>query len=82
VGDRIELGVAATGGDTLVFHAGTKREGSALTTAGGRVVTVTGLGRTLEDAQRAAYDRVATIRWRGEHHRSDIGHRALARAES
>lgn len=76
-GDRIEgLGAALPEG-TFVFHAGTKREGEAIVTSGGRILTVGARAATFEDARRAAYEAVARIRWRGEHHRTDIGHRAL-----
>jgi phosphoribosylamine-glycine ligase len=34
---------------------------------------------SLTEARASAYQAVARIRWRGEHHRGDIGHRALAR---
>ncbi|HEY8073372.1 MAG TPA: phosphoribosylamine--glycine ligase [Labilithrix sp.] len=60
-----------------IFHAGTKRAGDAVVTSGGRVLTVGARGATLAAARDAAYDLVTRIHWRGEHHRSDIGHRAL-----
>ena len=79
VGDRIE-GLDVTVAEGMqVFHAGTKREGDAIVTAGGRILTVTAHAPTLERARANAYGTVDTIRWRGEHHRQDIGHRALAR---
>jgi phosphoribosylamine--glycine ligase len=42
------------------------------------VLTVGAHGSTLEDAARIAYDVVGCIHWEGEHHRRDIGRRALA----
>jgi phosphoribosylamine--glycine ligase len=78
-GDRIEgLGSTFPSG-SYVYHAGTKGDGSDVVTAGGRVLTVGARGATLAEARDRAYDAVGRIRWRGEHHRSDIGHRALAR---
>ena len=67
--------------DVLVFHAGTQEVGGRLVTAGGRVLTVTGLGGTL--AQAAARSRAAAhaIRFEGKHYRGDIGWRELARDE-
>ena len=65
-------------GSATVYHAGTKREGGALCTAGGRVLGVTARGRTLNDAVAAAYRAVSTIRFEGEHHRRDIGRKAGA----
>ncbi len=77
-GDRIEgLDAAAVPG-TYVYHAGTRRDGDATVTSGGRVLTVGARATTLREARDLAYAAVARLRWRGEHHRSDIGHRALA----
>jgi phosphoribosylamine--glycine ligase len=76
-GDRIEgLEVRPPPG-AHVYHAGTKREGEAFVTAGGRVLTVAAEAGSLAEARTRAYALVERIRWRGEHHRSDIGHRAL-----
>jgi len=63
--------------DVLVFHAGTKRDGEALVTSGGRVLGVTALGATLAEAQQKAYANAARIRFEGMHYRTDIGNRAL-----
>lgn len=63
-----------------VFHAGTAPgDREAVVTAGGRVLAVGGRGATLDDAAAIAYRTVAKIAWPGEHHRSDIGHRARSR---
>jgi phosphoribosylamine--glycine ligase len=68
---------------TKVFHAGTARDGrGTLVTAGGRVLCVGALGDSLAAAHAAAYVRVRGIRFRGAQYRSDIGHRALSRADS
>lgn len=56
-----------------VFHAGTEEEDGRVVTAGGRVLAVTGLGATLEEARARAYAAVRRIRFRGVHHRRDIG---------
>jgi phosphoribosylamine---glycine ligase len=61
-----------------VLHAGTKREGEALVTAGGRVLGVTARGATLGAAQGLAYEAVARIHFRGMHYRRDIAARAIA----
>lgn len=63
----------------FVFHAGTKQEGARVVTSGGRILTVGARAATFEDARARAYEVVGRIRFRGEHHRSDIGHRALGR---
>src|SRR5262249_33193297 len=65
----------------VVFHAATRRSAEGrVVTDGGRVLGVTALGKTVPDAVAEAYVAVGKIAWRGMHHRTDIGHRALARA--
>ena len=64
-------------GDIIVFHAGTKREGEKLLTAGGRVLNVTATGTNLQDALSKAYVGVAQISFEGAQYRSDIGRRSL-----
>jgi phosphoribosylamine---glycine ligase len=76
-GDAIEGLEATPPAGTYVYHAGTKRDGAAVVTAGGRVLTVGAHAASLAEARDLAYAAVGNIRWRGEHHRSDIGHRAL-----
>ncbi len=63
----------------FVFHAGTENKGDSVVTSGGRVLTVGAYGASFRAARDLAYETVARISWRGEHHRSDIGHHALAR---
>lgn len=79
-GDPIEgLEAVAALPEVCVHHAGTRREGEHIVTAGGRILDVTALGADLEDAARRAYDAVQMIRFRGMQFRRDIAHRALAR---
>ncbi|MCX7983893.1 MAG: phosphoribosylamine--glycine ligase [Bacteroidetes bacterium] len=63
----------------IVFHAGTRREGKDLVTAGGRVLSVTALGlhNELEQTIRRAYEAVQKISFDGAYYRSDIGKKAL-----
>ncbi len=63
----------------VVFHAGTKREGGDLVTAGGRVVGVTASGADLAGSMKAAYTAVDKIHFAGMHYRKDIGNRGLRR---
>ena len=56
-----------------VFHAGTMREGSQLTTRGGRVLGVTAAGPSLEAALHSAYLGVEQIHFEDMHYRKDIG---------
>ena len=64
-------------GDVLVYHAGTKRQGHDVVTAGGRVLGVTGVGAQFTDAMQRAYDMVRTISFSGCHYRTDIAQRAI-----
>lgn len=59
--------------DLAVFHAGTKRDGDQIVTAGGRVLGVTGLGDTLADARRRVYSVVEQIHFDGAQYRTDLG---------
>jgi len=63
--------------DVAVFHAGTKRVGSEYHTSGGRVLGVTALGATYEEAISKAYDAVGVIDFEGMYYRRDIGKKAL-----
>ncbi|NTU68049.1 MAG: phosphoribosylamine--glycine ligase [Chlorobiaceae bacterium] len=72
----IDPTVALIDGAT-VFHAGTKREGSKLLTAGGRVLSVTALGGSLKDALDKAYEGIGKIHFEGACFRRDIGAKAL-----
>jgi phosphoribosylamine--glycine ligase len=78
-GDRIDGLDEPLPPGAFVFHAGTTQgsEEGSVVTSGGRVLTVGASAPTLEDAARIAYAAVARIRWDGEHHRKDIGNRAL-----
>lgn len=62
-----------------VFHAGSAIEGDEVVTTGGRVLCVVGLGANVLEARNKAYEIADEISWAGEFHRSDIGHRAIAR---
>jgi phosphoribosylamine--glycine ligase len=63
----------------MVFHAGTKREGDRLVTAGGRVLGVTARGKDLKASIDRAYNAVSRIRFDGMHYRKDIGVKGLRR---
>lgn len=59
--------------DSFVFQAGTINEGERVLTNGGRVLSVTGEGKTLSEAMTRAYKGVSCIQWEGLYFRSDIG---------
>jgi len=64
-----------------VFHAGTAIKNERTVTAGGRVLGVTAVGKTLEKAIEQAYKAVDCIQWTGCYCRRDIGAKALRRPE-
>jgi phosphoribosylamine---glycine ligase len=55
-----------------VFHAGTRRDHDAFVTSGGRVLYVSALGATIDDARARAYEAAAHIEWPGRYFRRDI----------
>ena len=62
--------------ETYIFHAGTKMIDNDVVTTGGRVLGVTGIGTTLQDALDRAYFAANGIRFSGKYFRRDIGWRA------
>jgi phosphoribosylamine--glycine ligase len=74
------LAEAAACGGVMLFHAGTRRkEDGTLVTSGGRVLGVTGVGHTLRQARRTAYDATRRVRFTGMHFRTDIALKGLRR---
>ncbi|ANB07243.1 phosphoribosylamine--glycine ligase [Streptomyces ambofaciens] len=63
-----------------VLHAGTRSEGDAVVSAGGRVLSVTATGTDLTEARDRAYRAVARIGLDGSQHRTDIAAKAAAEA--
>ncbi len=61
----------------FVFHAGTALKDGQVTTNGGRVLGVTGLGEDIPRAIERTYQAVKKISWDGVHYRTDIGQKAL-----
>jgi phosphoribosylamine--glycine ligase len=79
-GDAITgLDDAARMEELFVFHAGTAVADGRTVTAGGRVLGVTALGGTVQEAIDRAYRGVAAISWDGVQYRRDIGRKALNR---
>ena len=60
-----------------VYHAGTREQNGQILTNGGRVIDVTALGATFEDARNLAYAACEKIDFEGKTLRHDIGLRAL-----
>ena len=81
-GVPISIGADAESDDRIVFHAGTAWVDGSLVTAGGRVLAVTGLGATLQEATAASLEGADAIEFEGKVLRRDIGWREFARAEA
>jgi phosphoribosylamine---glycine ligase len=75
--DGIEEAASVPG--VTVLHAGTRRVCDAIVADGGRVLAITALGDTIEEARERAYEAVDRIRWPDGFYRTDIGWRAIAR---
>ncbi|MEI5099063.1 phosphoribosylamine--glycine ligase [Streptomyces sp. PmtG] len=78
-GDPIEgldAVVAQDAPDAYVLHAGTRRDGDAVVSAGGRVLSVTAIGTDLNEARERAYAAVSRIRLDGSQYRTDIAEKA------
>ena len=67
------LDEAAALQDVTIFHAGTRRDGGEVVTAGGRVLGVAALGASLADARGRAVQACERIRFEGAQFRRDIG---------
>lgn len=63
---------------SIVFHAGTAlAEDGTLTTNGGRVLGVTGIGKDIAEARERAYAAASRIQFEGKQNRTDIAMKAL-----
>jgi phosphoribosylamine---glycine ligase len=77
-GDPITL--PETPPDVHVFHAGTARDGEGrLVTAGGRVLAVTAVAESFEEARTLSREYAERVEFAGRHLRTDIGWREAAR---
>ncbi len=69
-------GLESAGQEAIVFHAGTRVDGGRVVTAGGRVLTVTATGQSVDEAAARAYSVAQQVHFEGAHYRHDIGHHA------
>jgi phosphoribosylamine---glycine ligase len=76
-GTAIEGVADAEAAGALVFHAGTAMRDGSLVTNGGRVLDVTALGGTVDEARRRAYEACELISFDGMRFRRDIAERAV-----
>ncbi len=60
-------------GKALIFHAGTKMVHTEVVTDGGRVLAITGKGKSLLEAKNNAYACTSAISWQDVYFRKDIG---------
>ncbi|OIQ00278.1 MAG: phosphoribosylamine--glycine ligase [Zetaproteobacteria bacterium CG2_30_46_52] len=64
---------------TYVFHAGTAEKEGEIVNVGGRVLGVTTLADSVQEAQEKVYKALENMDWPGGFYRKDIGYRAVAR---
>lgn len=67
--------------DVMLFFSGVKCKNSAYLTDGGRVLSVTALGNTLNEARDKAYNNVHKISFDGMHYRNDIAMKGIKKLE-
>lgn len=80
LGDAIEdIAAAEEVPGVSVYHAGTRLVDGRVVTSGGRVLGVTAVGDSLQQAKQRAYQGCERVRFAGAQYRSDIGFRALGR---
>ena len=75
--ESFEKGKVITGLDnvneSVVFHAGTKFKGDDIVTSGGRVLSVTSWGKTIDEALSISYRNLSVINFEKIYYRKDIG---------
>lgn len=65
--------------DAIVFHSGTVEQEGRVVTAGGRVLSISGIGSSIAEARDRAYEATSRVSFEGMHQRTDIA--ALAAKE-
>jgi phosphoribosylamine---glycine ligase len=76
-GTLIEGDVQAQTTSSYILHAGTKKENNQWKVNGGRVLNAVGIGSTLKEAVKKAYEIAESTTWKGRQMRSDIGKKFL-----
>ena len=59
--------------DSIVFHAGTRKEGDTIVTSGGRVLAFTSYGVDKQEALLNSYKSIYKVDFSGKYYRKDIG---------
>lgn len=67
-------GLKGEAGDTILFQAGTKKEDGKIVTSGGRVLCITGLGTSMDEALNKSKERLRQVKYEGIYYRRDIGY--------
>ena len=65
--------------DTLIFFAGVKKEKDTLLTDGGRVLSLTAIGKDLQDAQEKVYKEAKKVSFTNSYYRTDIAQKGISR---
>ncbi len=65
--------IPAPSPDSLYFHAGTRQNGNAIETNGGRVLAITSLGSDIQDALNKSAALAEQVSYEGKYYRRDIG---------
>lgn len=59
--------------DSIAFQAGTKLDGNNIVTNGGRVIAITSIANTMEEALKQSFTNAERIQYEGKYYRRDIG---------
>jgi phosphoribosylamine--glycine ligase len=71
--DKVITGLENVSKDSIIFHAGTKKENGNILTNGGRVIAVSSYGKDQEEALKQSFAGANAINFDKKHFRSDIG---------
>ena len=74
---KVITGLDLAGRHATVFHAGTRREGDQIVTAGGRVLGLTAIGENLTEAREKAYAAAEAVHFDRMFFRKDIGAKGM-----
>jgi phosphoribosylamine--glycine ligase len=67
------LEALASSGNVFAFNAGVGRENEQYVTAGGRVLGITAMGKTIKSAREQVYRAITKVEFEGMQYRKDIG---------
>ena len=59
--------------DVVIFHAGTKLLDNKILSSGGRVLSITAVGSSIDDARKKVYLAIEKLNWKHGFYRTDIG---------